>query len=241
MSTSAYFDNARLADGTTVGIFVTAGRISAIGPAGQPLADSPCIDVGGRLVVPGFVEGHIHLDTSFYGDAWLPHRPNTNGFDVRERVAFQADNMAKAAPMAERARNQLELCLSHGTTAMRSHVMVDGSVGLASLETILAVREAYRDRIDIQLVAFPQSGILACPGTAELMDAAFDLGCDLVGGLDPASIATSKGTSMSSSASPNDAASMSTSTSTTAARWASSPSSKSRLGRERSGWPAVWP
>jgi cytosine deaminase len=187
LSTSVYFDNARLADGTTVGIFATAGRIAAIGPAGQPPADTPRTELGGRLVVPGFVEGHIHLDTSFYGDAWLPHRPNTNGFDVRERVAFQADNMAKAAPMAERARNQLELCLSHGTTSMRSHVMVDGSVGLASLETILAVREAYRDRIDIQLVAFPQSGILACPGTAELMDAAFELGCDVVGGLDPAS------------------------------------------------------
>jgi len=65
--------------------------------------------------------------------------------------------------------------------------MVDASVGLKSLETILAVREEYRDRIDIQLVAFPQSGILTCPGTADLLDAAFPLGCDVIGGLDPAS------------------------------------------------------
>lgn len=70
---------------------------------------------------------------------------------------------------------------------MRSHVMVDASVGLKSLETILAVREEYRGRIDIQLVAFPQSGIITCPGTAELLDEAFTLGCDLIGGLDPAS------------------------------------------------------
>jgi cytosine deaminase len=111
--------------------------------------------------------------------------PYSNGFNVQERVAIQADNMAKAAPMAERARSQLELCLSHGSTQMRSHVMVDGSVGLKSLETILAVREAHRDLIDIQLVAFPQSGILRSPGTPDLLDAAFDLGANVIGGLDP--------------------------------------------------------
>jgi cytosine deaminase len=96
--------------------------------------------------------------------------------------------MAMAAPMAERARNQLDLCIANGSTQMRSHVMVDGSVGLKSLQTIAAVREQYRHLIDIQLVAFPQSGILTCPGTAELLDAAFDHGADLIGGLDPASL-----------------------------------------------------
>jgi len=70
---------------------------------------------------------------------------------------------------------------------MRSHVMVDGSVGLKSLETILRVREEYKSLIDIQLVAFPQSGILTSPGTPQLLDDAIGLGADLVGGLDPAS------------------------------------------------------
>lgn len=65
--------------------------------------------------------------------------------------------------------------------------MVDGSVGLKSLETILAVKEQYRDLIDIQLVAFPQSGILKSPGTPELLDEAIGMGADLIGGLDPAS------------------------------------------------------
>jgi cytosine deaminase len=64
--------------------------------------------------------------------------------------------------------------------------MVDGTVGLKSLETILKVREAYRDLIDIQLVAFPQNGILKSPGTAQLLDDAIGAGADLVGGLDPA-------------------------------------------------------
>lgn len=184
------FQNARLADGTLAIIAVTDGNIVAIEQqtAVHGMAASSEIDLGGRLVVPGFVEGHVHLDTSFYGDAWRPYVPYTAGFNVGERVEIQHRNMAAAAPMAERARNQLDLCIANGSTRMRSHVMVDASVGLKSLQTIAAVREQYRDLIDIQLVAFPQSGLLTCPGTAELLDAAFDHGADLIGGLDPAAV-----------------------------------------------------
>jgi len=181
------FTNAKLADGSFKDIGVAGGRIVSIAPAGTSGEAGHCVDIAGALLVPGFVEGHIHLDTSFYGDRWIPHKPCTDGFDVHERVAFQAENMAMAAPMGERARKQLELCVANGSLQMRSHVMVDGSVGLTSLETILKVREDYRDIIDIQLVAFPQSGILSSPGTPELLDAAIGFGADLVGGLDPAS------------------------------------------------------
>jgi len=183
---SVVFTNANLTDGLR-DIHVEDGRITAIEPAGSATATAEVVDIAGELLVPGFVEGHIHLDTSFYGDKWVPHRPCTNGFDVHERVAFQAENMAAAAPMDKRARDQLDLCIANGTLSMRSHVMVDGSVGLKSLETILAVREDYKDLIDIQLVAFPQSGILRSPGTPALLDEAIGLGADLVGGLDPAS------------------------------------------------------
>lgn len=182
------FRNLRLGDGTRSTIAVAGGRIAAIGAAAKAGPATNVIDLDDALVLPGFVEGHIHLDTSFYGDAWRPHVPYTAGFDVRERVAIQHRNMAAAAPMDQRARNQLELCITNGSTEMRSHVMVDASVGLKSLETIATVREQYRDLIDIQLVAFPQSGILTCPGTRELLDAAFDHGADVIGGLDPASL-----------------------------------------------------
>jgi cytosine deaminase len=181
------FTQVKLADGSLNDIGVAGGRIVSITPVGSVTGAPATIDLGGALLVPGFVEGHIHLDTSFFGDKWIPHKPCTNGFDVHERVAFQAENLAQAAPMAERARNQLDLCITNGSTAMRSHVMVDGSVGLKSLETILAVREEYRGLIDIQLVAFPQSGILKSPGTPALLDEAISLGADVVGGLDPGS------------------------------------------------------
>lgn len=184
------FRNARMADGTVAAIAVSGGKIAAIEPeaAAHNMSAASNVDLGGQLVVPGFVEGHVHLDTSFYGDTWRPYVPYTAGFNVRERVAIQHRNMAAAAPMAERVRNQLELCIANGSMQMRSHVMVDGSVGLKSLQTVAAVREQYRDLIDIQLVAFPQSGLLTCPGTAELLEAAFDHGADLIGGLDPAAV-----------------------------------------------------
>lgn len=109
MTTTTIFTNAKLADGSLRDITVEHGRITAIGTAGSSTppgaASAPSIDLSGDLLLPGFVEGHIHLDTSFYGGKWVPHRPCTNGFDVHERVAFQAENMAKAEPMAERARN----------------------------------------------------------------------------------------------------------------------------------------
>ncbi|RWR07467.1 amidohydrolase family protein [Paenirhodobacter populi] len=182
------FQNANLPAAPLSDILVRDGVIAAILPAGGMAAEGrPTVDIGGRLLLPGFVEGHIHLDTSFYGDDWVPHKPCTDGFDVHERVRFQAENMADAAPMIDRARNQIELSIAQGSTRMRSHVMVDGSVGLASLETVLAVRAEYRDLIDVELVAFPQSGILRSPGTDRLLDEAISLGADVIGGLDPAS------------------------------------------------------
>ena len=182
------FRNLRLPGGTPSAIGVADGRIAAIGPGAGTDASAHAIDLDGALVLPGFVEGHVHLDTSFHGDTWRPYVPYAAGFNVRERVAIQHRNMAAAAPMAQRARNQLALCIANGATAMRSHVMVDAGVGLTSLQTVAAVRESCRDLIDVQLVAFPQSGILTCPGTAELLDAAFAHGANVIGGLDPASV-----------------------------------------------------
>jgi cytosine/creatinine deaminase len=137
------------------------------------------------LVVPGLVDGHLHLDKSFIGEPWKTHRPCTNGFDVRERVAFEKQLLAEAAPITKRASALADLAISHGTMYIRTHVDVDAGVGLQHLEAVLEVRERYRELIAIEVVAFPQSGILASPGTADLMDQAITHGADLVGGLDP--------------------------------------------------------
>ncbi len=189
MSRLQLFENALLPDGSRAAMLVEGGRFTAFLPAGAEAPEgAERVALGGRLALPGFVEGHIHLDTSFFGEPWKPHKPNTNGFSVRERVRFQMENIATADPMRERARRQLELCLRQGTTRMRSHVMIDAEVKLSHLEAVAEVRAEYAEQIDIQLVAFPQSGILTSPGTAELLDEAVAAGCDLVGGLDPATL-----------------------------------------------------
>ena len=94
------FTNARLKHGALNDIAVRDGHIAAITPSGSNPTAVETVDLGGLLVIPAFVEGHIHLDTSFYGDRWIPHKPCTNGFDVHERVAFQAENVLAAVGAA---------------------------------------------------------------------------------------------------------------------------------------------
>lgn len=180
------FRNARLADGRIVDIAVAGGRIASIGPAQDHVKAGETHDLGRRLVLPGLVDGHIHLDKGFIGDAWKPHRPCTAGFSVHERVRFEKEALATAEPIAHRAAAMIDLCVSLGTTAMRSHVDIDAGIGLGNLEQVLAARDAHRDKVSVQIVAFPQSGIVSSPGTAELLDEAIAAGADLVGGLDPA-------------------------------------------------------
>ncbi len=79
----------------------------------------------------------------------------------------------------------IEQIVAYGTVALRTHVDIDNEVTLDGLQALLKVREKVRDLLDIQIVAFPQSGVMIEPGVAELLDAAISEGADLVGGLDP--------------------------------------------------------
>lgn len=178
---------ARLADGRHAAIGIREGRIVAID--GALAGGREEIALGGALVLPGLVDAHIHLDKSLVGDAWQPHRPGKSpSFSVMERVAIEAEVLARAAPVAERAAALVEMAVARGTTYMRSHVDIDPVTGLRSLEAVLAVRDRYKDALSIQIVAFPQRGLVSCPGTRELMDEAMRAGVEVVGGLDPAGV-----------------------------------------------------
>ena len=177
---------ALLDDGRRVDVLIADGLIAAIEPAGTGPADETVIDLGGRLLCPALVDGHIHLDKTLLGLDWQPHLP---GDSVAERIVAEKRLRAGLAmPLAARASRLIEQVVAFGTTRLRCHVDVDPAIGLAGLHALLELRERYRALVDIQLVAFPQSGILAAPGTAELLDAAVADGADLVGGLDPAGI-----------------------------------------------------
>jgi cytosine deaminase len=138
------------------------------------------------ITLPGFVDGHCHLDKSLAGLPWMPHEAEDS---VPSKIASERARRGQLAlPTIDRARNLLRRMVAHGTTALRTHVDIDTARRLDDLEAILELRREVGGHIDIQVVAFPQSGILRDPGTADLLDAALAAGADLVGGLDPVAI-----------------------------------------------------
>ena len=180
--------DARLADGRSVDVVVTDGAIRGVMPAGElpSMGGGAVLDCAGGLLVPSFVEGHIHLDKTLLGLPLIPHRP---GPTVLDRIRNEKQLRATLdVSIEQRGGRLVEQVVGFGTGALRTHVDIDTQTGLSGLEAVLRLKEAYRDLVDMEIVAFPQSGILRDPGTADLLAAAVDAGADLVGGLDPAGI-----------------------------------------------------
>ena len=181
------FTNATLPDGSRVDIEVEGGRIAALLPASATAAGTNTVDLGGAFTMPPLVDGHIHLDKTLLGLPWVPNQARGNR--VADRIeAERKVRAARTAPEAETGANLVRQIVASGTLHMRTHVDIDNQLGLRNLHEILKVRERFRDLVTIEIVAFPQSGILKSPGTAELLDAAVAAGADLVGGLDPVGI-----------------------------------------------------
>ena len=173
--------NARLPGSDLMDVTLSEGRIAAIVPA----AGRQGTDLAGALLLPALVDGHVHLDKTLWG---LPWRPNSGAANVQGRIANEREHRKALPPVAERGANLLRQMIAMGTTALRTHTDVDDAYGLANFHATMDLAQRFRAEADIQVVAFPQSGILARPGVADLLDAALREGADLVGGLDPATI-----------------------------------------------------
>lgn len=170
--------NATLPDGSKHDIEVEGGRIGALLP---PTQSDPV------FVLPPLVDGHIHLDKTLLGLPWIPNQATGNR--VADRIeAERKVRAARTVPESVTGANLVRQVLASGTLHMRSHVDIDNQLGLRNLHEILKVRDLFRDLVTIEIVAFPQSGILRSPGTADLLDAAIAEGADLLGGLDPVGI-----------------------------------------------------
>jgi cytosine deaminase len=160
-----------------VDLAIAGGRIVSVGRADGPARET--IDIGGRLVTPGLVEAHIHLDK-----ALLTDRISSSAETAAEaiRLTGVAKRGFTAADIGARARHVLDLAVAAGTTAMRAHVEVDPIVGLAGMDAMLRLKREYAPAVDLQLCAFAQEGIIQSPGTEGLLRRALTMGADLVGG-----------------------------------------------------------
>ena len=171
--------NARIADGPeaqSVDIGIENGRITAI--EGRLNADARIYDLGGRLVTPGFVETHIHLDKSCILDRLSSGQ---GGLDAAIGEVARLKREFTPEDVYHRARRTLEKCVLNGTTHVRTHLEVDPVIGLRSLEGILPLVQEFKWAIDIEICIFPQEGLLNNPGTDELIVEGLRRGGTVVG------------------------------------------------------------
>lgn len=170
--------NARIDDeAALVDIAIASGAITETG-TGLPVSAETEIDCAGRVVIPGLVESHVHLDK-----ALLDHERTGDG-TLADAIAVTAELKRDftAVSIRDRARRVLEQAITHGTTTLRAHPDVDPIVGLLGVHTLLELRDEFRGRIDLQIVAFPQEGIFRAPGTLALLREGLRDGADVIGG-----------------------------------------------------------
>ncbi len=178
---SLLIQNARLrAHDENIDIFCEGGLIRQMGPHLGAQADQT-LDASGCLVTESFIDPHIHLDKVNIFDVV---RPNVSGTLAEAiEIIWDKKKTYTDADVVTRGEDVIKRAIANGTLAMRSHVDVDTIGGLKPLSGVLALREKYKHAIDIQIVAFPQEGILKDPGCDKLMWQAMEMGADVVGGM----------------------------------------------------------
>lgn len=164
-------------DGATVDIGIVGGRFAAIAPRLTEEAGE-MVEAGGRLVSPGFVETHIHLDKTCIIDRCACEQGRIHR--AMERVSAVKHTFT-VEDVEQRASRTLEKCITHGTTLMRTHAEVDPKVGLRGFEGVRALVARYAWAIDIEICVMAQEGLTNNPGTDELMVAALENGATVVG------------------------------------------------------------
>src|SRR5262245_11393382 len=158
----------------------TDGRIASLAPTIAPQVAERVVDLSGKLVVPGLVDAHQHLDKSRTRGLVASAAGPLEGASAAYRT------FAASAPrddIMRRAERTLNICLAHGTVAIRNHTNVESQSGLRALEAMLEVRERWRDRIALQVVAHLTSDApRKLVAARRWLEAAIAAGADAVGG-----------------------------------------------------------
>ena len=164
---------------TTVDLAIADGLITAIAP-NLDMAAEQTIDLDGELISPPFVESHIHLDSAL--TAGQPRWNQSGTLFEGIEVWGERKQSLTLEDVQQRAIATLKLLASQGTLFVRSHADVSEPAQIP-LKALLAVREAVKDWLTLQVVAFPQDGIYSHPDNAKRLEEAVKLGADAVGGI----------------------------------------------------------
>ncbi|XXN66546.1 amidohydrolase (plasmid) [Enterobacter ludwigii] len=168
-------------------IEIKDGRIMAVIGQSEVQSSLPQTDASAMLMLPTLRDMHIHLDKTFYGRPWRAAKPN-NEQDIFQMIALEQQLLPTLLPdSVEQAQKLIDLLLSNGTTRIRSHCNIDPVSGLRSLEHLMQALETFAGKMDCEIVAFPQHGLLRS-GVASLMREALAVGCQWTGGLDPSRV-----------------------------------------------------
>ena len=160
---------------------ISDGHFVDIGPTSIASTQTLILDAEGRMAVAGFVEPHIHLDKALISER-APINVSGTLTEAIE-ILWEIKRNYTVDEIADRASRVLAQALENGITRLRTHVDVDPIGGTRPAEGLIRARERFRDLIDIQIVAFPQEGIVKSPGTEALMREVMKLGVDVVGGM----------------------------------------------------------
>ena len=178
----------RKSDGETTDIAIVDGKISEIR---KNISDeaSETIDAGGNLVTESFINGHLHLDKVYtlekVGMAALDSYKagSMGGAMTAIEQAAKVKDQYEESWIIENIRTALNLAVKFGNTHIRAFADTDTKAKLVGVKAVIKAREEYKDRIDVQVVAFPQDGIARDPGAEDYIRQALELGADVVGGI----------------------------------------------------------
>jgi len=158
------------------------GRISQVGEdLGSP-PGAQVFEAGGRLLVPAFVDAHVHLDKVLTWGRIAGNRSGTLAEAVAILREIKSSSAWTVSWVKERAREVIRWELEHGATVLRTHVDVEPSGGLVGVSALCELREEVRQWVDLQVCVLPPGDVLGEPATRCLVKEAVRMGADLVGG-----------------------------------------------------------
>jgi len=170
-------EDARFGDGAELATLdLELGRVATARPPGS--VNGAVLNARGRVVLPALVDAHVHLDKAFLLDGGDPGEASL-GAAIRA-VASARESLGPATVLAN-ARRALELLVKNGVTAARAHVEIDPTVGLDLVHLHRTLQAEFEDRIELELVAFPQRGF-DLPRMVELVNEALRSGLPVMGG-----------------------------------------------------------